>query len=383
MMKAHQSRNIRVIYLVGQLGLGGSERQLYQLLTHLDGGEFERHVIVFNPSPHLVLDDALRQAGVQVWNLPAAARSIEKRLWYLNRLFRRLKPQVVHSWTVHDNPYAGIGGLLAGVPLRLGSLRGSLELPWFRKLSPVLRWLSLHSVSGIVVNTPALGVELEHRGIGKQRIFCLPNGVEPALTNLPAADLSALGIPAEARVVGTVGNLRANKNHALFIRALGRILPDFPDAYGLIVGQAIPEEQGLVGELERLIEEIGMAGRIRLAGFRADVPAILKRLSVFCLTSEHEGMPNAILEAMAAGLPILATQVGGVPEIIQDGINGLLVQPGDETGVAGGIRRLLNDGELAMRIGAAGRQYAAKEHDFLVISRKLSDYYRQCLDRNT
>ena len=127
----------RIIHLIGQLGYGGSERQLFLLLEQADHDRLEHHVVVFNPSPNRVYDEDLKSIGVHIWGIPETRKGVAARALFLLRLFRRLRPSIVHSWTVHDNPYAGIIGKLAGVPVRWGSLRGSPELAGFRR-SPSL-----------------------------------------------------------------------------------------------------------------------------------------------------------------------------------------------------------------------------------------------------
>ena len=104
---------LRIIYLIGQSGLGGSERQLYLLLKHMDKTRFELHVVVFNPSPNYTLDDDLRKAGVMVHSIPDEVKGIPARTFWIYRLLRYLKPHVVHSWSIHDNIYAGLVGWLA------------------------------------------------------------------------------------------------------------------------------------------------------------------------------------------------------------------------------------------------------------------------------
>ncbi|MEW6716804.1 MAG: hypothetical protein AB1345_04780 [Chloroflexota bacterium] len=126
---------IKIIYLIGQLGLGGSERQLYLLLKHLDKTLFDPHVVVFNPSPYVVLNQSMEAAGVQVYQLPDNCTSILQRSHYLYCLFRQLSPHIVHSWTVHDNSYAGLVGFLASVPVRMGSVRSLLSAEGFQDLS--------------------------------------------------------------------------------------------------------------------------------------------------------------------------------------------------------------------------------------------------------
>jgi glycosyltransferase involved in cell wall biosynthesis len=346
---------VRVLFFVGQLGLGGSERQLYLLLKHLDLERFAPHVLVFNPSPHLVLNDALTAAGVPVTQMPDDCRGAWRRLRFIVQLCRRFRPHVIQSWTAHDNVYAGLVGRFVGAR-HLGALRGSTRLKGFQALPRVLQWLALHSVERMIVNANTLADELKARGVAPEAIVMLPNCVELPGECATTADLHDLGVTAEHRVVGLVGNLRAVKNHALFIRGLARVIRGRPDVRGVIVGQAIPAEPDYPDRLQQLIREEAMEGRIVLAGFRSDVPALLRRMDIFCLTSTSEGMPNAVLEAMAAGRPVVATRVGAIPDLVQDGVTGLLVPSEDVPAFTGAVDDLLGDPQRAAKLGAAARE---------------------------
>ncbi len=370
---------VTVVALIDHLGRGGSERQLFLTMVHLDPALFERHIVVFNRSPHAVYDDALRDAGVRVWLLPDTCRTIRQRLQYLVRLLRKLKADVVHSWTIHDNPYAGLAGRLAKVPVRWGSLRGSLKLTGFQALPSYFRYASLHLVSRIMVNAPSLQAELEEAGIKPQRIILLPNIVIVPVQSTTAVDLSDLGITEAHRVVGTVGNVRQVKNQQLLIEALAEIIRLHEDVRGIIVGQSIPSEADLPSQLQVRIDELGLRGRVVMAGFRADIPQLMQRLNVFCLTSRREGTPNALLEAMAAGCPVVATAVGGIPNIVLHERNGLLVPSENAKSLTSSIQRLLENEAFAKRLGNAARQTVAAEHSFQPIVNRLSDLYQQAV----
>jgi glycosyltransferase involved in cell wall biosynthesis len=365
---------IKIIYLIGQLGLGGSERQLYLLLKHMDITRFEPQVVVFNPSANYTLDDDLRRAGVSVHPIPPTVRGIPARMAWLYRFFRQLRPHVVHSWSIHDNAYAGLVGWLAGVPLRLGSVRGSIGSPDFRQFSRLIQWLILHSVQAQVVNSASIVADLRAAGVPATGIFLLPNCVETGAPG-PQAELPA-NFPHSGRIIGMVANLRSEKNHLLFVRALARLLPEFPDLYGVMVGQPVRASDPDVPEqVQAAIERLGAGERIRLVGFHPYPPALLPRFEVFCLPSDFEGTPNAVLEAMAAGLPVVATNVGGIPQVIEHGINGLLVPPRDEDALAAALRDLLLDPAAARQMGQAARQRVERGLSPQVIVPQLEAYY--------
>lgn len=370
----------RVVHLINHLGRGGTERQLFLVLSAMARGPWEHHVLVFNRSHNLVYDDPLRALGIPVTSLPETCRGALRRTYYLGRWLRRLKPRIVHSWTVHDNAYAAVAGRLAGVPVRWGSLRGTLATPGLRALPGLYRRLMLRGVGKIVVNCRALARELEAEGLAGERVALLPNCVELTAEHEASADLGELGIGAAQPVVGTLGNLRRIKNHEMFIEAMAGVLPQRGEARAIIIGQSLDSEPEYPGELEARIEARGLARRLRMTGFRADVPAVLSRLAVLCLTSHSEGMPNAVLEAMAAGRPVVAVAVGGVPELVEDGVSGFLVAPGDARGMARAVGRILDDESLARRLGAAGLERARRIHSCPEAAATLDGLYRQALE---
>ena len=368
--------DLKVVYLIGQLGRGGSERQLYLLLSNMP--QVDRHVLVFNPHEHPIYKRDFQAIGVTVTDLPATARSKYTRVKFIAAYLRRLQPDVVHSWTFHDNAYAWLAGLLAGVPVRLGSLRRSLDSPIASGLSKPLRYACIKGPSHIVVNWREGIGELEARGLNSKRAFLLTNCVATSESETPA-DLSPLGIHPDHRVIGAVGNLHYNKNHPLLVAALADVLPKYPDVRALIVGKPNHAEPQLENQLKAQIEASGLKGKVVLAGFRDDVPSVMCHLDVFCLTSRVEGTPNVVLEAMAAARPVVATAVNGVPDIVKDGVTGILVPSEDRTAVAKALDHLLTSPETARKMGLAGRERIGTEFSCSAAAERLLDFYRQLL----
>ena len=368
-------KKIHVMYLIGQLGLGGSERQLYTILRASDYTEFEYSVIVFNPSDYVVLDDKLRELRIRVLSIPESKRGILQRSRYLFRLMRTLRPDVIHSWTVHDNPYAGVIGRFAMVPVRLGSLRGSMKLRGFQSLPNWQQWLCIHSVQELVVNAAYLADELFLRGIATEQVKVIRNGVEHAGFQ-DTGTRSSVGFPLGKQIITTVGNLRSVKNHLLFIEALALVKKDFLPFQAVIVGQPLPSEPDLPAKLRTRIHELGMEDHIMIMGFREDIPLLLEHSDIFSLMSVMEGTPNVILEAMLARLPVVATRVGGIPDIVQDGITGYLVDSGDAGQFAFRLLELLQNPEKGQRMGSVGREYVLREHSARHIGQEFQKYYQ-------
>lgn len=340
---------------------------------------FEAHVVVFNPSPHLVLNEALEAVGVKVHPIPENCRGILPRSWFLYRLFRKIAPDIIHSWTIHDNPYAGLVGRFCRIPVRWGSVRGSIYSDGFQTLSSFLQWLSLRSVSKLIVNSEAILGELLEKGLSKEKIIHIQNCVDCAPPErIP--DILEYGVKKDHRLIGIVGNIRRVKNHEMFIDGMSTILKNRDDVISLIVGQSIPDESDLPEKLSARIDKAGLSGRVFLTGFRSDVPELMHRLSVFCLTSYSEGTPNVILEAMAAACPVVATRVGGIPDLVQDNVTGFLVEPGNVDGFANAVTKLLDDPALAECLGHAGQEIVKRDYSCETVARQLEQIYMQALE---
>jgi glycosyltransferase involved in cell wall biosynthesis len=148
----------------------------------------------------------------------------------------------------------------------------------------------------------------------------------------------------------------------------------------VIIGETLDGEETTRAELEREIERLGLAGKVVLAGFRADVRQLLAGMAALCMTSDNEGMPNVVLEAMAAGIPVIATAVGGVPDVVRHGETGFLLPPGDEAGIAAGMIRVLDAPEEAARMAAAAHRLMVEERTCGAVARRLEVGYLEGLD---
>ena len=356
------SNEIRLVLLIEGLGLGGSERQLYLLLKYLDKTQFECHVIVLNAEFDYFIEP-LMDLGVSIWRVPARHKGKLSRIRWITRLLRELKPDILHSWSFHDNTYAGLLGRLAGVPARLGSQRNSYFSSKVQHLGAVYRFLSLYSISHLVVNSKSALREMDEAGYPAGRMTYFPNSVE--LVSVDRAEEEALDqahpeIGRGQPLIGTVGNLRKQKNHQMFVEVIDAVMPRFEGLRGVIAGQAVTGQHDVAQGVRAAIESKGLSEKLLLLGSCSQVRALMQRFSVFCLTSDYEGMPNVVLEAMAMGRPVVATRVGDVPELVEQGRSGFLVEPGDVQGFAHSVAHLLSDPALAARFGAAGRERVAE-----------------------
>jgi glycosyltransferase involved in cell wall biosynthesis len=223
-------------------------------------------------------------------------------------------------------------------------------------------------------------VEIEQTGVSPEKVVTIYNGVDAenfstSGTRTTGQVLQPFGIPTDVPLVGSVGRFRPQKGYADLLVAMKQVKENAPTARLLLVGDA-----ELQADLEAKAMSLGLDEVVTFAGVRTDVPEILTALDVFVLASLWEGMPNAILEAMAAGLPVVATAVGGTPEVVVDGVTGLLVPPRDPTALAQAITRLLDDPDLRQRMGRAGRERVLQHFSVEQMVKRTQTLYEQLLD---
>lgn len=371
---------IRVAMLIGELGFGGTERQLYLLLSHLNRERFEPLVLAFNKVNGPSLDDSITELGIHTDTIPEPCMGVTNRLMYVYRYLRQKCPDIVHSWTLHDNPYAGLAGRLAGVRNRWGSARLSLRASSFTSLPRLYRWMSLHSVQHIVVNAQSILREIEADGYSRHRISVVPNCVSRHRPLIAASlDFEELGMRESQPAVGVVANFRRTKNLISFVRVMSKVIDQCPSVRGVMVGQPVSSELEVWNEVRQEIESLGLADKIHMAGFCSDVYGFLSRISVLLMTSHYEGTPNAILEAMDAEVPVVAPAIDGIAEVIINGTDGFLYPPGDEPLAASSVVRLLEDRTLSTEISRRAKEKVGQNFSCAATTARYENLYKRAL----
>jgi glycosyltransferase involved in cell wall biosynthesis len=263
---------------------------------------------------------------------------------------RKRRIALVQATEIYSNIFALPAAALAGVPARIGSRRG---LNSDRTRGQVaLQRLAYRCASAVVANSRASADQLTRERVRVRKIAVVPNGLdlEPYEISSPRTRL---------RKVAVVANLRRLKGHDVLVDAAVAVLARFPDARFELIGDG-PERAALVARAEAR----GVARAFTFAGHRDDVPARLAQNDIFVLPSRSESFPNAVLEAMAAGLPVVASGVGGIKELIEDGRTGWLVPAGDKDALADRLMHVMADPADAARIGAAARADAIARFSF-------------------
>ena len=370
-------KKIKVIYLIGALGKGGSEKQLYLMLKHMNLEKFSPQVIVFNSSDTPIYEQKIKDLGIKIIGIPVQKKGVIKRSIFLFMVFREFRPLIVHSWTVHDNPYAGLIGYLSCVPVRLGSLRSSPNYSGFMQLPKPIQYLCLHTTQAIVVNAQSSALELEADNFPKSKIHYLRNCIEVSNYKKPLARPinQVVNVPKESKIIGTVGNLRQNKNHHIFIDVLENLIKMDSSIYGVIIGKTIPGEEEYVNQLKKKVKELNIERNIIFAGFQDDVISILQKFDIFCLFSGSEGMPNVVLEAMAAKCPVVVTDVGDISITINHGINGFVINSYCVKEIASLLDLLLKNPNDLKQIGARGYGFVKKYFSCEQSAENLQAFY--------
>jgi glycosyltransferase involved in cell wall biosynthesis len=370
-------RRLKVVQLTDRVGThGGAEHLTMQIAERLDPARFESMVCATRFSaPEQEMQtvteaaEALERAGVRFLGLNRRTRAHVLAWRPLVSLLRRERVDVIHAHKFGSNIWGVVFGRLCGVPVVVTHEHGwSFE---GRAKTIIDRELIARGSNAFV----AVSREDRRRMIELERIkpedaVFIANGIPP-LPPPSGRDVRAeLGIAPGDLVVTTVGFLRQPKAMDVLIEAAALLAPRFPHLRVLIVGEGADRPL-----YEALIEKLGVGENVKLLGLRSDVPDLLAETDVAVLSTNSEGSPLSVMEYMDAGLPVVGTRVGGIPDLIDDGVEGLLVEPRDPDGLATGIARLLDDPEEARRMGERGRERRRREFDIDVMVRNLENLY--------
>jgi len=346
-------RKIKVLYLINALHVGGAERVIARTVTGLDKNRYETIVCCLWMGGAAA--DEIEKAGVRVINLDAKNKLDFGILFRLYRLLKEHKIHIIHSFLFHANMLGRIVGRLAGVPIILSSER---TMGMESKHRLLLNRITASLADKIVTVSEAVReFAIAKIGITPDRLVTIHNGVDlseflqsPNSERIEEAKRE-LGIAPSHVVVGTAGHLEEEKGCEYLLQAAAQVSAQDGKVTFLLVGDGSQR-----AKLEHLAEDLGISSNVIFMGYRNDVPKILSVMDVFVLPSLYEGLPNALLEAMAACRPVVATQVGGIAEVVADGETGILVPPRDPGALAGAICVLLEDRERAREMGIAGRK---------------------------
>jgi glycosyltransferase involved in cell wall biosynthesis len=345
---------VKVLHLHKLTGVSGSEAHLLALLPALrERGVDARFLGLDVPGTDANrFYDALDRLGIPHRSVRCGPDVSPRMARDVVRAVRAEQPDFVHTHLVHADVYGGIAARVLGIPTI--STRHNDD----RYLLGPFRYVDrafARPARRLIAISDAVRRFLERAGHDPAKLVTIRYGLDdlPAAASDPTP--AAAGIPAEAPLALAVGRLIEQKDHGTLLRAFARVRSAVPEARLAILGSG-----PLEAETRRLVAELGLDDAVTLPG-RTDIRDWLERADVFVHTSRWEGFGIVLLEAMLAGLPVVATRVSAVPEVVADGETGLLVEPGDDTGLADALGALLGDGARAAALGEAGRKRARDE----------------------
>jgi len=345
--EARVSAPRRIGLVIGQLTVGGAEGQLAHVVQGLQG-RFEPVVFSFADTAGALHGDLLQRGAT----VHAIAGQGITRVRNLARVLKEKRIDLVHSWLFIANGYA-LAARLLGVRAPLVTSARNCKVQG--RASQIANSVAFRASDAIVVNSMEVDAYIrEHYRAPVDRIRLVQNGIDTERFHPPAQN----GAANEPGPIISIGRLVPQKNHELFLRAAAELVREIPRQRFIIVGDG-----PLRADLERQAAEVGLADRVTFTGERRDVDALLRDASLFWLTSRWEGMPNVVLEALASGVPAIATDVSGTRTLIRDGHDGFIVASGDATGFVTRSRELLLD---ATKMDAFRRSARLRAYEFSI-----------------
>ena len=359
-----------VLHLCESSETGGAESVLIRLVEGLDKNRYRSMVCLLSDG---WLKDELEKRRIETVVIPQPHSFDVRWLFRAYRLLKDHRIHVMHSHEFATNVYASFLSWITGVPV-VATAHGKNYYGdrWRRRAA--YRFAARHSTM-VAVSNDLKRFLTESIGIPPGDICVVHNGIDLhqySANEANSAMRAELGVGSDQRVIGTVGNLFAVKGHTYLLKACKAVASSYPNILVLIAG-----EGDQLGRLQKEAADLGIAANVRFLGFRDDVPALLHAMDIFVLPSLSEGLPLSILEALALGKPVVATNVGGIPEVVQNGLTGFLVPPRSPEALAEKILLLLRHPVTASDLGRAGR---SRVEDAFSIKKMIQEY--QCLYEN-
>ena len=380
---------VRLLQFVSVFAIGGTERHVVDLARGLDRTRFDLQLACFKRWGDFLADVEATRTPLAEYRIGSLyrGRTLRQQLRFVQDL-RAKAVDVVHAYGFHANVFAVPAARLAGARAVVASIRDTGD--HLSRAQRRVQRLACRLADAVLVNAEAVKRWLVAEGYAADRIAVIGNGVTLSRFARRRPDgrvRRELGLPAAAPLVAVFCRLNPLKGIEYFLEAAALLKGRFPHARFAVVGEGRVIENGVVrdgpykAELEAYAARLGLADRVVFTGFRLDVPEMLSEVTVSVLPSLTEGLSNTVLESMAAGVPVVATTVGGIPEAVVDGESGLLVPPRDAAALARAIGTVLADPERAARLGGAARRRVAERFSDERMIRATESFYLSLLAR--
>lgn len=369
---------MRVLHAVEDMKIGGMERVIASIANRLDPARYAVHVLCLARGGALA--DELVRHGVPVTILGLDNYHRPGQILLLYRWLRKHPCHILHTHGYFAGVFARIAGLIARTP-RIVSHVHSTYIDYRKKHLCMEKILSLWTDRVICVSRAVQQWVVEDEGIDIRKTIVIYNGpdlnfADRSDESVAATQRRTMGIPGHDTVFTIVASLTSNKGHQILLESFRRVLASHPDSTLMIVGDG-----PLRTELEARARELSVDRKVIFVGLRTDVDALLRISDVCLLPSQfREGLGLALIEAMAAGLPVIGTSIGGIPEAIADGDNGFLVPPARAAMLAGVMMRIAKDRNLGIRMGRRSRQIYEDRFSPSKMIRRIETLYAGLLE---
>ncbi|MFH1563678.1 MAG: glycosyltransferase [Nitrospirota bacterium] len=360
---------IKIMYIVNSLiEQGGAERVVYNLVERLNLELF--YPVVCCLYKNEKLGDELKNLGIKIVEMNLKSGINWSLLLKLSNIMKKERINIVHTHTASSWFYGTIAAKLAKIPVIINTVHGRGNILPQRKEIIERKILSLLTTRIISVSEQLKKSLIEHEGISLKKVITITNGVDINRYRVNEDEIikvkKTFNLDGCYPIIGIVARLDYEKNHQMLLNAMPKIVSCYPEAKLLIVGTGSLEEN-----LQSLTRKLNLSSHVLFLGFHKDVSPILATFDLFVLPSRREGMPLTLLEAMSAGKPIVATNVGGIPEVVEDKINGFLVPSDNYDSLADAIIKILQDKNKMLEMGKASRSRA---EEYFSLEKMITEY---------
>jgi len=362
-------KKAKVAHIITTLNTGGAEMMLLKTLRNFGNDKYEHFVVSLMPQGNV--GRIIEREGFKVYCLNMKKSNFIAQIWKLTGILKKEKPQIAHNYLFHADIFGRLAAKAAGIPVVISSFRNENIGGRWREI--LLRMTDFCVDAVTAVSKKVADTHVSRRTTKKDKMRVIYNGIE--FKDYHIGDIflmkNNMGIEEGAFVALTVASLEAKKGHQYLLRALEILKDKGCKIKLLLVGDGRQKEK-----LEREIIKKKLQNEVILTGERQDIAEFLRVADVFVLPSIWEGLPNSLLGAMAAGLPVVATAVGGVPEAVKDNETGLLVRAKDASALAAAIERIMNDKALREHLTQCAKTYVKENFDIrqtVIQTEKLYD----------
>jgi len=365
-------RKIIVLQLVEDLGTGGLEKVIVDIAENLNAEQYK--VIVWCVARGGEIADELISKGIDVKILGIRSYYNPFNILRLVNLFKKVNPDILHTHTYFSNTIGRIAAKLTRIPIIITHVQNTYWNYTKRNLF-IERLLSYFTDKIICCSDAVKDFVLGYEKISPQKVVTIYNGIALDKFNQSidvASFRDSLGIRDNELLIATVASLTPKKGHKYFLDSVADIVKTYKNIKCLIVGDG-----PLRKELEEYVKTLSLDYYIIFTGIRNDIPNLLRAADIFVLPSLIEGLGIAAIEAMASGIPVVATNVGGLSEVVKDGISGILVPPKDSEALSGAIMSLLKDSQAAKQMGDEGHKISREKFSSKMMIRKIEGLYKE------